>query len=106
LGGSTPAPGSFRASTDGGGFFRARYHCVGMPAPAKRATLEYFLAERYCLYAGDGELRAEIHHAPWPLQAAEAEVEHRDIAPVELEGEPICHYARRQDVVVWSPERY
>jgi hypothetical protein len=40
------------------------------------------------------------------LQQAEADVEHRGVAPVELEGEPICHYARRQDVVVWTPERY
>lgn len=100
------ADGAFRVNVGGGDSFRARYHGVGLPAPAERATLEYFLAERYCLYAGDGELRAEIHHAPWPLQPAEAEVEQRGIAPVELEGEPIFHYARRQDVVVWSPERY
>jgi uncharacterized protein YqjF (DUF2071 family) len=97
---------SFRADTEGGGSFHARYHGVGMPMAAGRATLEYFLVERYCLYAGDGELRAEIHHAPWLLQPAEAEVRHRGIAPVELEGEPICHHARRQDVVIWSPERY
>jgi uncharacterized protein len=98
--------GSFRADTEGGGAFRARYHGVGMPAPAKPATLEHFLVERYCLYAGGGELRAEIHHAPWPLQPADAEVEQRGIAPVELEGDPICHYARRLDVVLWSPERW
>jgi uncharacterized protein YqjF (DUF2071 family) len=97
---------SFRAETEGGGSFGARYHGVGMPARAERGTLEYFLAERYCLYAGEGEVRAEIHHAAWPLQAAEAEVEQRGIAPVELEGEPLCHFARRQDVVVWSLERY
>jgi uncharacterized protein YqjF (DUF2071 family) len=97
---------SFHADTEGGGSFRTRYHGVGTPAPAEPATLEYFLAERYCLYAGDGELRAEIHHAPWPLQPAEADTEHRGIAPVELEGEPIYHYARRQDVLIWSPERY
>jgi uncharacterized protein len=97
--------GSFRADTDGG-FFRARYHGVGMPAPAEPATLEHFLTERYCLYAGNGELRAEIHHAPWPLQPAEGELEQHGIAPVELESEPIYHYARRQDVVVWAPERY
>jgi uncharacterized protein YqjF (DUF2071 family) len=100
------AGGSFRAETDAGGVFRASYHGVGMPASADPATLEYFLVERYCLYAGDGEIRAEIHHAPWPLQAAEAEVEQRGIAPVALEGDPICHYARRLDVVVWSPERH
>jgi uncharacterized protein len=98
--------GTFRARTHGGGSFRARYHGVGMPAPAPRATLEHFLAERYCLYAGDGELRAEIHHAPWPLQPAEAQIEQCGVAPIELEGKPICHYAQRQDVVVWSPERY
>ena len=98
--------GSFRADTEGGGSFRARYHGASVPAPADPATLEDFLVERYCLYAGDGKLRAEIHHAPWPLQAAEAEVEQRGIAPVELEGEPICHYARRLDVLIWSPERY
>jgi hypothetical protein len=96
----------FRAETEGSGSFRARYHGVGMPAPAKGGTLEHFLAERYCLYAGDGAMRAEIHHAPWPLQPAEAEVEHRGIAPVELEGEPICHYSHRLDVVIWSLERY
>ena len=98
--------GSFRAAIEGGGSFRARYHGMGMPAAPGRATLEHFLVERYCLYARDGELRAEIHHAPWPLQPAEAEVEHRGVAPVELEGEPICHYARRLDVLIWSPEEY
>ena len=96
---------SFRADPAGAGSFRARYHGVGVPAAPERSTLEHFLTERYCLYAGDGELRAEIHHAPWPVQPVSAEVEQRGMAPVELEGEPVCHYARRQDVLVWSPER-
>jgi hypothetical protein len=26
------------------------------------------------------------------------------VSPVELEGDPICHYAHRQDVLVWRPE--
>jgi uncharacterized protein len=95
----------FRADTDGGGTFQARYHGVGVPAPAEPATLEHFLVERYCLYAGRGDVRADIHHAPWPLQRAEAEVEQYGIAPVELVGEPVCHYARRLDVVIWTPER-
>jgi uncharacterized protein len=95
---------SFRAETEGGGYFNARYHGVGMPTQAERGTLEHFLAERYCLYAGEGEVRAEIHHAPWPLQPAQAAVEQRGIVPVELEGEPLCHFARRQDVVIWSPD--
>jgi uncharacterized protein YqjF (DUF2071 family) len=95
----------FRAETEGGGSFEARYRGIGTRAVAERGTLEYFLTERYCLYAGDGDTRADIHHQPWPLQPAAAEVEHMGIAPVELVGEPICHYAHRQDVVVWAPER-
>lgn len=95
----------FRAETDAGGSFHARYRGTGPPEPAGAGTLEHFLVERYCLYAGQGEVRADVHHAPWPLQSAEAEVEQHDLAPVELEGEPICHYSRRLDVVIWSPER-
>jgi uncharacterized protein YqjF (DUF2071 family) len=33
--------------------FDARYEGRGPAGPAQRDTLEYFLAERYCLYAGD-----------------------------------------------------
>jgi uncharacterized protein YqjF (DUF2071 family) len=97
---------SFRADRDGGGSFEAHYRGTGTPAPSEPGTLEHFLTERYCLYAGEGEMRAEIHHAPWPLQPVEAEVEQRGIAPVALESEPVFHHARRQDVVLWSLERY
>jgi uncharacterized protein YqjF (DUF2071 family) len=97
--------GRFLADAGGGRTFRASYRGVGAPAPADPGTLEHFLVERYCLYADEGKLRAEIHHGPWPLQPAEAQVEQRGIAPVELEGEPICHYVRRLDVVIWSPDR-
>ena len=97
---------SFEARrSDGAGSFSASYRGVGPAAPAEPDTLEYFLAERYCLYAGDGAVRAEIHHPPWPLQAAEAHVEQAGISPVPLDCEPICHFAARQDVVVWRPER-
>jgi uncharacterized protein YqjF (DUF2071 family) len=89
---------------DGDGSFDATYHAVGTAAPAEPNTLEHFLVERYCLYGGDGTLRADIHHPPWPLQQAEATVDQDGIAPVELEGDPLFHYAERQDVVVWSPE--
>jgi hypothetical protein len=98
------AGAGFSAETESGAF-RARYRGVGRAARAERGTLEHFLAERYCLYGGDGDLRADIHHVPWQLQTADAEVEHSGVAPVELDGEPVCHYAARQDVVVWSPER-
>jgi hypothetical protein len=99
-------PGEMRVHTEGGGEFRAVYRGTGEPSAPEPGSLEHFLTERYCLYAGDGSLRAEIHHGPWPLQPAEAEVEHWGVAPVEIEfeGEPLCHYSARQDVVIWSPE--
>ena len=86
--------------------FQARYRPTGTVFNADAGSLEYFLAERYCLYAEDGGrlFRADIHHPPWPLQAAEAEIELNTMPPdgVELpDEEPLLHFARRQDVVIW-----
>jgi uncharacterized protein YqjF (DUF2071 family) len=40
--------------------------------PAQPDTLDFFLVERYALYAarGDRLFRARIHHPPWPLRRA------------------------------------
>ncbi|MDQ4029832.1 MAG: DUF2071 domain-containing protein [Actinomycetota bacterium] len=85
--------------------FEGRYRPAGRRSPARPGSLEHFLAERYCLYAEhQGRLfRAEIHHPPWPLQPAEAELELNTMAPdgVELTGDPLLHYSERQDVVIW-----
>jgi hypothetical protein len=83
------------------------YRPVGEPSAAEPGTLEHFLTERYCLYTEHGSAlnRAEIHHAPWPLQPAEAELRRNTLAPVAVEGEPLLHYSERQDVVIWSLER-
>ena len=45
-----------------------------LPDPAPD-SLEFFLVERYCLYAAKAEklYRARIHHAPWSLRAATLE---------------------------------
>ncbi len=86
--------------------FSGRYRPAGKVFHAQPGSLEAFLTERYCLYASDerGLSRAEVHHAPWPLQAADAEIELNTMAPVELEGEPLLHYSERLDVVIWPPE--
>jgi uncharacterized protein YqjF (DUF2071 family) len=84
--------------------FTAEYAPEGAVFQAKPGTLEHFLTERYCLYADDGRARGQIHHRPWPLQEAVAEVFVDGIAPVPLRGAPLCHYAGRQDVVVWPLE--
>lgn len=91
---------------------------VGTYAPSGPArihepgTLESFVTDRYCLYAWrrGGLLRGEIHHAPWPLQPAEAEVRTNTMgAQLGLDlaslGEPMLHYAARMDVRGWWPVR-
>jgi uncharacterized protein YqjF (DUF2071 family) len=87
---------------------RAAYEPTGPATYAAPGTLEHFLTERYCLYAIDrrGRVRrADIHHAPWPLQPARAELaENTMTAPLGVrlpEQEPLLHYAARQDVLVW-----
>jgi hypothetical protein len=45
--------------------------------------------------------RAEIHHEPRTLQRATAEIDLTTISPVVLDGPPLCHFSRRQDVVLW-----
>jgi uncharacterized protein YqjF (DUF2071 family) len=88
-------------SDRGAARFAARYRGGG---PAS-GTLARWLTERYCLYTVDRGrvLRAEIHHPPWPLQTAEAEIERNTMTDVELPGAPLLHYAARQDVVIWPP---
>ena len=86
----------------------ALYRPTGRASAATPGSLEHWLAERYCLYTVDAHgrpLRADIHHPPWPLQAAEAAFAHNAMtAPFSfaLDGAPLLHYARRQDVVFWS----
>ena len=90
--------------------FEGSYRSTGPVMPAPPGSLEYFLAERYCLYTLDERqdvYRANIHHPPWPLQAAEATIELNTMAPDRIElpdEEPLLHFARRQDVVAWSLE--
>jgi uncharacterized protein len=83
------------------------YRPAGPVSPAEQGTLEHFLVERYCLYTEHGGALhcAEVHHAPWPLQAAEASLGENTMAPVALDGDPLFHYSERQDVVIWPLER-
>ena len=91
-----------------GRVWNGRYRPTGAVFNAEPGSLEWFLTERYCLYTTDerGVLqRADIHHAPWPLQAAECAIELNTISRVDVPpDEPLCHFARRQDVVIWSIE--
>jgi uncharacterized protein YqjF (DUF2071 family) len=90
--------------------FEARYRPSGPASEPRPGTHAHFLTERYCLYTTDeGHLaRADVHHAPWQLRPAEAEIDLNTMSPDWLElrdEEPVLHYAGRQDVLVWPLER-
>jgi len=98
-----------RRRGNAGARFAARYRPEGPELPTRPGTLEHFLTERYCLYTVDAGvvLRADIHHPPWPLQPAAAALLENTMAPtgIEFEGPPLLHFAARQDVLIWAPER-
>jgi uncharacterized protein YqjF (DUF2071 family) len=92
--------------------FRASYRARGRARPPAEGTLEHFLTERYCLYAVDHQYRAyrlEIHHPPWPLEAADADIALNtmaDAAGIRLPAmPPLLHFSKRQDMVCWAPDR-
>lgn len=94
--------------------FKARYRGLGPTrklAESSSGTLEYFLTERYYLFSHNraGELvRAGVHHVPWPLEDAEADIERNDLAEaigIQLpDQQPVLHYSRRLAVYLWPAE--
>ena len=88
----------------------ARYTPVAAVQQPRPGTIEQWLVERYCLYAPhkDKLYRAEIHHVPWPLQEARGEFEVNTMAQaagIDLPPtDPVCHFAKRLDVLVWEPD--
>jgi hypothetical protein len=101
---------SRRTSFSAPAAFTATYAPTGPACSAKPSSLDYFLTERYCLYTvrGRGEpRRLDIHHQPWPLQPATATFECNTMADaigVALPSSaPVLHFARRLDVLAWSP---
>jgi uncharacterized protein YqjF (DUF2071 family) len=81
---------------------------IGQPLAASQpGSLQYFLTERYCLYAENrGSLfRCRIFHRPWPLKTASL---HRyestmveSLGLAEPSGEPLLHYAEKLSVEIW-----
>ena len=86
---------------------RLAYRPMGEVFTAQRGSLEYFLAERYCLYAVDDlkVYRCEIHHEPWPLQKAEAQVEINTMgAQIGLDLaslSPLTQFSKVQPTVIY-----
>ena len=84
----------------------------GVTRPAAPNTLDFFLIERYILYASDDKhqlYRARVHHQPYPVQRAEVTGLDETLvwaAGVKRAGAvPLRHYAREVNVKVYPPER-
>ena len=107
-GGFTTRAAAFVAQSQSGG---SSPRAIGRSATCRsrqRALDSGSLTERYCLFTVDGSFHArrlDIHHPPWPLQRAEAEITVNTMA--EASGltvppvAPLLHFAKRQDMVGW-----
>lgn len=88
--------------------FAGRYRPVGEVYQSQPGSLEHWLTERYCLYTvARGQVyRGEIHHRPWPLQKAEAEIETNTMAwPPGLalpDLPPRLHFVRWIETMEWA----
>jgi uncharacterized protein YqjF (DUF2071 family) len=89
--------------------FEATYRSLGRTnAPSEAGTLEHFLTERYCLFTphGDRVLVGHIHHLPWPLEPAEAEISLNELPAahgIPLPNQsPVLHFVRELHVYIWS----
>jgi uncharacterized protein len=93
---------------DGTASFEARYRPAGPAAHPVAGTLEHFLTERYALMnVNGGEVtHVEIHHPPWLLQLAEAEIRTNTIvgeAGIAVDNSaPLLHFSRQQNMVNWA----
>jgi uncharacterized protein YqjF (DUF2071 family) len=97
----------YDCSRHDGKAFSAAYRPDGDVFHPEPDSLEHFLTERFCLYAEHGGRlhRAHIHHRPWALQPAEAQIDLDTMPPLKVsEDDPLVYYSARQDVVVWPRE--
>jgi uncharacterized protein YqjF (DUF2071 family) len=98
---------SSERAADPGAACVLRYEPIGTPAPAAVGTLEHFLVERYLLYTGSDRrlFRAQVHHEPYPLQRARAELGRETLlaaAGIARPAPPLVHFAREVNVEIFG----
>jgi uncharacterized protein YqjF (DUF2071 family) len=99
------------SSARGEAVWRATYAPTSSATYAQPGSMDYFLVERYCLYTfwRGRTYRGEIHHVPWPLQAASARIEENSVAEaagIRVSGAPAgVSFARELKVLIWGLER-
>ncbi len=79
------------------------------PLPKSQpGTLEYFLTERYCLFTpfAGRTLVGHIHHLPWALESAHAEIRLNQIPSAHgitlPQVQPVLHFSREIQVLLWG----
>lgn len=99
---------SERPSPDGPVRFKGRYRPCSEAFEASLGSIEHFLVENYRLYcqSPDGALHAiDVHHVPWPLRRAEAQLETANLVEafgIQLGGQPAhLHYSAGVEVLAW-----
>jgi uncharacterized protein YqjF (DUF2071 family) len=94
-------------SSAGDAAFASTHAPAGPAAPARPGSIEDFLFERYRLFAERrGRLiTAEVAHAPWRLQPAEAEIRLNRMAPpgVAFSIAPLLHFCGAIDAAISKP---
>jgi len=87
--------------------FKATWQIGERLAPSEPGTLDFFLTERYCLYASRNEklYRLRIFHPTWPLRKASlSSFQSTMVEALGLPtptGEPLLHYAEELKVDIW-----
>jgi uncharacterized protein len=88
--------------------FEATYRSRGAEFTAGPGSLDHWLTERYRAYTLDEHrraLRADIHHRPWQLRDADAEIRRNSMTQgfgIPLSGSPLLHLSGRQDTLLWG----
>ena len=91
--------------------FRASYRPIAPVQFAEKGSLADWLTARFCLYTThQGQMyRCDIHHLPWPLQAAHAEFDRNTMpaaARIALPDQPpLLHFSKRLEVLIWQLRR-
>jgi hypothetical protein len=87
--------------------FTAKYRPSSPAHFAMRGSLEHWPSERYCFFTvvGGEVYRTDIHHQPWLLQDAVADLQYNSVitcAGLPANYPPIMmSYAESQEVLIW-----
>ena len=89
--------------------FQVKYTPVSEVYFPKEGTLDHWLTERYCLFSSDNGnviFCGDIHHRPWPLQKASANISRNTLfSPFDLAvsgTKPVFHFSKGVDTLIWN----